>query len=105
MLLHGVHSRSRARVLQVVLTRVVVVVHVGGLQVLELVVVVGSHCGRAPAVRSHHFGNIGSSGTTQSHPRVLTRLLMVVPDCEQPKGPEPALDSKPSNVRTRSDGS
>lgn len=45
VLLHSVHSCSRARVLQVVLARVVVVVmHVGGLKVLELVVVVGSHC-------------------------------------------------------------
>lgn len=47
VLLNGVHGSGGARVLQVMLARVVVVVHVGRREVLELMVVMwvmGSHC-------------------------------------------------------------
>lgn len=71
VLLDRVHGCSRAWVLQVVLARMVVmvvVVHVGRREVLELLVVVGSHRRGAARVSSHHFWNIGGSGATQSHP-------------------------------------
>lgn len=79
VLLDCVHGGSGARMLQVMLACVVVVVvHVGGRQVLQLVVVMrvmGSHCRGASVVRSHHFGDICSCGAAQSHPRGRKRLV------------------------------
>lgn len=76
VLLDRVHGGGRARVLQVMLARVVVVMHVGRREVLELVVVMrvmGSHCRGATVVSSHHFWNIGSSCAAESHSPGLTR--------------------------------
>ena len=74
VLLDRVHGGGGARVLQVVLARVVVVVHVGRRKVLELVVVMrvmGSHCGGATVVSSHHFCNICSRRAAKSHSMML----------------------------------
>lgn len=74
VLLDRVHGGGRARVLQVVLAGVVVVVHVGRRKVLELVVVMrvmGSHCGGATVVSSHHFCNICSRWAAKSHSMML----------------------------------
>lgn len=83
VLLDGVHSSSRAWVLQVMLASVVVVMmmHVGRRQVLELMVVMrvmGSHCWGTTVVSSHHFGNICSSCATKSHPTLLRCLSSVL---------------------------
>lgn len=79
VLLDRVHGGGGARVLQVVLAGVVVVVHVGRREVLELVVVMrvmGGHCRGATVVRSHHFCNIGSSRAAKSHAPVQRRPLL-----------------------------
>lgn len=78
-MLNRVHSSGGARVLQVMLARVVVVVvHVGRRKVLELVVVMrmmGSHCRGATVVSGHHFCNICSRSATKSHSIMLKCLL------------------------------
>lgn len=78
VLLHRVHGGGGARVLQVMLARVVVVVHVGRRDVLELVVVMrmmGSHCRGATVISSHHFCDICSRGAAKSHSLAPGRVL------------------------------
>ena len=77
VLLHRVHGGGGARVLQVMLTRVVVVMHVGRWKVLELVVVMrvmGSYCRGATVVSSHHFWNICSRCAAKSHSMTRQKL-------------------------------
>lgn len=71
VLLYWVHGGGRAGVLEVMLTRVVMVVEVGGWmemgQLVVMVRVMRCHCRGAAVVRSHHFRGIGSRRSAKSH--------------------------------------
>lgn len=78
VLLDRVHGGGGARVLQMMLAGVMVVVHMGRRKVLELMVVMrvmGSHCRGATVVSSHHFWNICSRCAAKSHSLTLEHLL------------------------------
>lgn len=71
------------------LSRVVMMMHVGRREVLELVMVVrvmGSHSRGATVISGHHFCDICSSCATESHSPPLTLLLSLTASQSEAKG-------------------